>query len=83
MADKITLNDGTELTGSVIQDENILWLYIAGETFVSVFNCLSNQDKTRIIKVHEYNVTNKYTGYTHLFSLREEPGNICAGLERR
>ena len=83
MADKIILNDGTELTGSAIKDNDILWLYVENDTFVGVFNNLSNQDKTSIIKVHEYGVTNKHIGYTHLFSLREEPGNIFAGLERR
>ena len=82
MTDKIVLNDGTELTGSAIMDENVLWIDAGNITFDALYKELSNPKKTQKISVYEYGVVNKREGFTHLFYLREGPGMVSAGLEK-
>ena len=82
MTDKIVLNDGTELDGSAINDENILWIDVAGTDFDGLFYNLSDPEKTMKISVHEYGVINRYDGFTDLFYLRKGPGKVSAGLEK-
>ena len=80
MPGNILLNDGTELEGSVMQDESTLWIDAEG-TFRSVCKSLMDPVKTGKITVREYGVINEYKGFTHLFYLRETDGEkISAGL---
>lgn len=82
MKDKIVLNDGTELDGSAVMDDNILWIDAEGITFGDLYSALSDPEKTKKISVHEYGVVNKRKGFTHLFYLREGAGKVSAGLEK-
>lgn len=83
MAGKITLNDGTELQGSAVMDGDILWVDLNGSRFAGACELLLDRAKTERISVDQYNVVNVYTGFTHLFYLREEAGNkVSAGLEK-
>ena len=81
MPGNILLNDGTELEGSVMMDGNTLWMDVDGISFRRACRDLMEPAKTEKITVQEYGVRNVYTGFTHLFYLRETAGvMVSAGL---
>lgn len=80
----ITLNDGTVLTGHVLETENRLFLYIyGGLTLGEVFQAVNDPDKTKKITVGEGDTVTIYKNYKHLCAISEESmGMISAVLKK-
>ena len=83
MQEKLTLNDGTELEGHAIESNGVLYIYMYNITFADVFELLIVPEKTERIDMVRYGNETVFTGYNHLFCLREESGGmISAGLKK-
>lgn len=83
MTGTIKLIDGTEFSGSVVNDDNILWLDIVDQTLPVVCESVLDPENIKTVVVHEYGVINTYEGFTHTFSLREIGGNtVNVGIEK-
>lgn len=79
----LTLNDGTMLDGKAIRDGDVLWVYLDGTKMADAYPELSAEEKTEKITANEYGEITEYTGFTYLFSMREEmSGTLSAGLRR-
>ena len=83
MDEKLTLNDGTELTGHMTETETRLFVYVWEKTLAEAFALLNDPEKTERITGDQYGVVSLAVGYTKLMSISEEPGGmICAGLKK-
>lgn len=80
---KLTLNDGTELDGEVVETESRIFFYVWGLTMASVFELMNDPEKTERIKWVRYGETFYYNGYNHLASVSEETGGMIAGSLRK
>ena len=78
MDEKLTLNDGTELTGHAIEANERLFVYIWGKTLAEVFELLNDPEKTKKITANRYGETQTIRGYKHLCSVSEETGGMIA-----
>ena len=79
----LTLNDGTELNGHLIETETRLFLYIYEKTMAEVFGLLIEPENTRIIKENRNGTIKTIRGYKHLMSISDEGGNlISASLKK-
>lgn len=79
----IRLNNGTEFNGTAVEDEDILWLDLAGTTLPAVCDSFLDTDNVAEITVNQNGVTTVYNGYTHLFYVRETTGvKVSAGIEK-
>lgn len=74
MDEKLTLNDGTELTGHMIETDSRLFVYLYGITLTEAFELLNDPEKTKVIKGEQYGVKQTVMGYRHLCSVSEEMG---------
>ena len=82
---QITLNDGTVLQDSyVIQDGNILWVYIyAAISFEDAFLLLCNPDNVKKVTLEQFGEKTVFKGFTELFCIRKEDGGfISAGVRK-
>ena len=82
---KITLYDGTVVENAycVLLTENQLGVYMPGLNLVEGYGTLCDPQAVSVISAEQYGQTTVYTGFTHLFSLREEPGGLLsAGLRK-
>lgn len=80
MQEKLTLNDGTELAGHVIEDGMNLFVYLDNNTILAAFPILSDPEKTENIVAFRNGQTTEYTGYTHLKSISEENGGRVSAV---
>ncbi len=79
----LTLNDGTEITGYYIETETRLFLYMFGYDLTTLFNILSESDKTSVIRMNRNGQESQVSGYNHLYCISEERnGMITAGLKK-
>ena len=74
MDEKLTLNDGTELTGHMVETDSRLFVYLYGITMTEAFELLNDPEKTKVIKGEQYGVKQTIRGYKHLCSVSEEMG---------
>lgn len=83
MNEAFTLKDGTVVNGHVIESDNILFVYMYGVAMQDAFNLLIDPGKTEEISAGEGEQRIVYSGYNHLFCIREEGGGmISAGLKK-
>lgn len=83
MSETITLNDGTILNGYCIESSGILWCYMYQVSLAEAFELLIEPVKTKKINVNRNGQKTIFTGYKHLFCIREEDdGMISAGLKK-
>lgn len=79
MDEKLTLNDGTELMGHLLETETRLFVYIWEKTLAEAFELLNDPEKTKKITANRYGETQTVKGYKHLVSISEETGGMIAG----
>lgn len=83
MNEKLTLNDGTEITGHLIETETRLFLYMYGITLAEAFNLLNDPEKTKKIVAVRYGETATVKGYKKLMSISVERDDmISASLKK-
>ena len=83
MPEKLTLNDGTELNGSVI-DSGELFLYVNESDIQTVFNLLIDPEKTAVIIYTQNNADQEtYRGYTKLIAVRDEGRGLITAVLRK
>ena len=79
----LTLNDGTELDGYVIEDGIFLWVYLNNMRMATGGPLLMDPEKTKVIKANRYGEKATYTGFDHLHCISEENnGQLSAGLKK-
>ena len=83
MQEKLTLNDGTELSGHAHTDGLFLYVYLMNNTMTASFPLLNAPEKTSHITGNQYGQITEYTGYTHLKSISEESGGMVSAVLRR
>lgn len=83
MNETFTLKDGTVMNGYVIESDGVLFVYMFETTFQDAFNLLIDPAKTERIDASKGTHEIIYTGYNHLYSVREESnGLVTAGLKK-
>lgn len=83
MDEKLTMNDGTEITGHLIETEVRLFLYMYEITLSDAFALLIDPDKTKKIDWNRYGETGTVRGYRKLMSISVETNDmICASLKK-
>lgn len=83
MNEKLTLNDGTELNGHLIETETRLFLYVYDMQMDEVFNLLYDPEKTKKIVAERGGEKTTVKGYKVLMSISVETSNmISASLKK-
>ena len=85
MDEKLTLNDGTVLFNSHVNQVGVnLWVYIGADmTLGEAFELLYDLEKTEKITAERYGVITEYNGFTDLRNITaEDSGQISAGLRK-
>lgn len=83
MNETFTLKDGTVINGYVIESDGILFVYMFETTMTEAFVLLNDPTKTERIDASKGMHEIIYTGYNHLYSVREESnGMVTAGLKK-
>lgn len=77
MDEKLILNNGTELTGHLIESDR-LFLYLYDITLAEAFRLLDKPANTRVITWERYGNTGTVEGYKHLKSISEETGGMIS-----
>lgn len=83
MDEKLTLNNGDELHGHLLETETRLFLYLYEISLADAFAELIEPENTKIIKWERYGDKGTVRGYKHLVSISEESGGmISASLKK-
>ena len=83
MDETLTLNDGTVLTGHLLETETRLFVYVWEKTLAEAFELLNDPEKTKKIVADRYGETKTVKGYKHLVSISEETGGmVSASLKK-
>ena len=86
MNETLTLNDGTELAGHLLERGEKLYLYVTGVTLREAFELLDDPEKTKVIQAERYGAKTTVRGYKRLFSISDDngaDGMVCAGLRKK
>lgn len=78
MDEYLILNNGTKVPDAHCLEDGInLFVYITGEAeLMSILQLFSVPENTQVIKASRYGEEATYTGYTELYSMSREYGNI-------
>lgn len=84
MDEKILLADGTLIKNAhCLESSGILFVYIQGkDDMKTYFNLFIEPDKLTVIHENRYGQESNYTGYTDLYSITKENGNINLALRK-
>ena len=83
MEETLKLNDGTKLGGHALLSDGTLWIYLDSSTMADAFPLLNDPEKTKRITETRWGEKTVFTGYSHLFCIREESeGMLSAGLRK-
>ena len=82
MDEKIKLNDGTEITGHLIDAGGTLFLYMFGIGLQDAFNLLIVPDNVKVIKWEKDGEKGTVKGYKTLFLVANINGMIDARLTK-
>lgn len=83
MNEKLTLCDGTEITGHFRETLGGLYVYTFGESLADMFALLIDPEKTKTIKSEENGEKKTVRGYKHLRAISEEIGGmVCTVLTK-
>ena len=80
--ESLTLNDGTVITGHLIETNERLFLYMKEITMQEAFNLLIKPENTTKIRAVRYRAETTVHGYQALYSISNENGQICAMLKK-
>lgn len=83
MDEKLTLNNGEEVQGHLLETDTRLFLYLYEISLADAFALLIEPENTKIIKWERYGTKGTVRGYKHLVSISEESGGmISASLKK-
>jgi len=84
MDERLTLNDGTEIRGHLIETNGRLFLYMYEITLQEAFELLIEPENTEAIRWERNGETGTAEGYGHLYSVTEEMDGqmITAALKK-
>ena len=82
MNEKLTLNNGTEIEGHLIEASGVLFLYMQGITYEKAFELLDVPENVKKIKAERYGAVQTVKGYKELYTLTKENGFISAGIRK-
>ena len=80
--EKLTLNNGDELQGHLIETDGRLFLYLNGISMADAFGLLIDPENTKIIRAERYGQKTTVRGYKTLYSISNENGQTCAALKK-
>ena len=77
MAETITLNDGTELQGHILEngDDRIIFVYLDRLSLMDGFALMSDRNKTIRMVAMNHGNEHVYEGYTEIDSISSAFGN--------
>lgn len=80
----LTLNDGTVVDGTIMEDGygQQIYVYLTNMSMMQGFMLLSDQEKTRKIVANSYEEEKEYEGYTELTAINNQFGNCNATLRK-
>ena len=76
MNEKLTLNDGTEIEGHIIESDTSLLLYLKNITLYDAFVLLNDPEKTKKIVAERYGQKTMVRGYKTLKAISVERGGM-------
>ena len=80
----LTLSDGTVFAGHCFESDGVLWVYINDSTLTEVFTHWNDPAKTNSIVFDNYGTKITFTGYNHMYFVREEDGTlVTTGLKKQ
>lgn len=82
MNEKLILNDGTELTGHLVDADGTLFLCIFSIGLQDAFNLLIEPDNVKTIKWQKDGAKGTVKGYKTLFLIADVNGMIDARLRK-
>ena len=83
MDEKLTLNDGTELEGHLIETDIRLFVYVWNRSLGDVFALLNDPEKTKKIVEERFGQSKTVKGYKRLMSISDEGnGMVSASLKK-
>lgn len=84
MDEYLILNNGTKVPDAHCLEDGInLFVYITGKAeLTSILQLFSNPENTQVIKASRFGEKATYTGYTELYSMSREYGNINLVLKK-
>ena len=82
MDEKLILNDGTELTGHLVDADGTLFLYIFDSDLKSAFLLLCEPENVKTIKWQKDGTKGTVKGYKTLFLIADVNGMIDARLKK-
>ena len=80
MDQKLTFNDGTEITGHMHEANGRLFLYLEEISLQEAFTLLIEPENTREIRAERFGQEITVRGYNDLLSISKENGMICASM---
>lgn len=85
MNEYLILNNGAKVQDAhCIQDDIMLFVYITGDAdLMEMLQLFSVPANTQVIKAFRNGDTETYLGYTELYSMSREYGNINLVMKRR
>lgn len=83
MDEKLTLNDGTEMTGHLLESGSRLFVYVYELTLAEAFEVLNDPERTKKIVAEQYGVKATVRGYKHLVAISEESGGMISASLRK
>ena len=84
MDEYLILNNGTRVPDAHCLEDGVnLFVYITGEAeLMNILQLFSDPENTRVIKASRFGEKTTYTGYTELYSMSREYGNINLVLKK-
>ena len=83
MDETVTLNNGAQFNGHVLESGGVLFVYLNGGTLADYFSVFNTPNNVEKITEKKYDETTVYTGYELMYYISEERGNrISIGLRK-
>lgn len=78
----ITLNNGMQITGKMLESNGRLFLYLDNITMTDAFTALIDPENTKTIKMARDGKITTVKGYKHLYAIEETNGRISAAIQK-
>ena len=82
MPGTLILNNGQEVTGSFVEADGRLFLYLYGIRYEDAFALLSVAENVKTIRMESFGQERTAKGYTELYTITRENGFVSAGLRK-
>ena len=82
MMETLTLSNGTVIAGHMLEVDERLYLYMTEITLAAAFALLNEPANTAEIREDRYGQETTVRGYTALWAISRENGQICATMRK-